>query len=75
MVEELRGVLQSQHRGRLKEVNNIILQGCGHDFPRGFVNSSSTRQLSDEPLHEVSTCTSWFRHGVDAVGDLGALIW
>ena len=32
MVEELRGVLQSQHSGRLKEVDNSILQGCGHDF-------------------------------------------
>ena len=32
MVEGLRGVLQSQHSGRLKEVNNTILQGRGHDF-------------------------------------------
>ena len=32
IVEELRGALQSQHSGRLKEVNNTILQGCGQDF-------------------------------------------
>ena len=39
------------------------------------MNSSSTRQFRDEPLHGVSTCTSWFQHGVDAIGDLGALIF
>ena len=50
--------------------------GMWTGFRRGFVNSSSTRQFHrDEPLHGVSTCISWFQHGVDAIGDLGALIW
>ena len=58
MVEELRGV-QSQHGGRLKEVNNTTLQGCGQDLHQDLF----TRRRASFIVMNLSMEFPLARHG------------